>query len=180
MPLVTAGVFAQSGDPARIDRLYPAGNTLHAQFSWSYATPPLPRIHDGIAWTGEIAGNALLSTTANPALLAPGRTPIAAAVRTIFEPRFLQVLPHLDVTIPVGFGYRLFGRSAVDPTMNAGQGDISIGVTATVDQLWRGSLVLAHSLGKSNTTTTQYYAFDPARITDGYGDFLSVTIERKF
>lgn len=180
MPLVTAGVFAQSADAFRIDRLYPAGDTLHAQFSWSYATPPFPGIPDGIAWTGEIAGNALLSTTANPALLAPGRTPTAAAMRTIFEPRFLQALPHVDITTPVGLGYRLFGRSVVDPTMNAGQGDISVGVTATVDQMWRGSLVFAHTFGKSNTTTTQYYAFDPARVADGYGDFLSVTIERKF
>jgi hypothetical protein len=180
MPLVTAAIVVPDRDSVRLDRLYPAGDTLQAQFSWNYATGPLPGVLDGAVWTGEIAGNALLATTANPMRLMPGRTPVAAAFRTIFEPRFLQAAPGIDLTTPVGFGYRLFGRSAVDPTMDAGQGDISIGVTATLDQAWRGSITFAHSVGKPVTTTSQYYAFDPARVAQGYGDFLSITIERKF
>ncbi len=105
MPLVNAGIILQPGVEADNDShpRYPLGNTLHAQFSWDYATPPLPGISGGANWTGEIAANDLLSTTENADQLVPGRTRAAASLRTAFAPQFFQVWPRFDLTLPIGF-----------------------------------------------------------------------------
>jgi hypothetical protein len=181
MPLATAGIVQSPHaviEPP--ERPIPRGDTVHAQISWNALTPPLPLVPDGIRWTGEIAANGLLSVTANPRRLMPGRTDFAATARTVVEFQFLQAIPHVDITAPIGIGYRFAGHSAVDPTMNAGSGDISIGATATVDGTWRGAIAFAHAIGRAPTTTDQLYAFDPARLATGDGNFVSVVVERKF
>jgi hypothetical protein len=145
MPLVTGGVAdppAGRGSPSK-------GDMLHAQLSWTYATPPLPGVPAGANWSGEVAANARLARTASPAALDLDRTRYAGAIRTVFEPQFFQALPRLDITLPFGLGYNFFGLSSVDPSMNRGTGDVSLGVTATFDEVWKAALSATHYLGRA-------------------------------
>jgi hypothetical protein len=177
MPLVSEAIVVPSGGSGGVP--YPSGDTVQAQFSWSYATPPLPGIPAGASWTAEIAANDLVGGISNAGQPMPGRTRFAAAFRTVLAPQFFQVLPRLDLTLPVGFGYDLLGRSAVDPLMNHGAGDVELGVTATLEQVWRGSLQFTHYLGKPAVTLVPYDGTGVGR-PPGVGDFLSVSIDRSF
>lgn len=174
-PLVTAGVVlpAWGGSPP-----IPTGDTLQGQLSWTYVTPPLPGIPAGASWTGEIAANEV-TAAANADHLMPGRSRFAGALRTVLEPQFYQVVPRLDLSLPIGLGYGLWGRSAVDPTMTRGVGDIDIGIALRADQLWKASLGYTHYLGRSRALYLPYSqtaAADPLAA----GDFVALTVERSF
>ncbi|GGF20080.1 hypothetical protein GCM10011611_27630 [Aliidongia dinghuensis] len=181
MPLVNGGILVPPGVAAdnNAHALYPLGDTLHAQLSWTTETPPLPGIPGGARWSTEIAANRLLEVTANSTRLIPGRTADAAAFRTMFAPRFFQVLPGLDLTVPVQVGYNFLGLSETDPAMNRGTGDVGIAVTATLRQSWKASLGFTHYFGHSKNDFTP---FDPvgARRRLSYYDFFALTIERSF
>ena len=183
MPLVNGSVFIPASLAGVADNdshpHYPLGDTLHAQFSWNYVLSPSSFLSDGAVWTGEIAADRLIQTTANADQLAPGRTRTAAAVRSVFEPQFLQILPRIDLSTPIGIGYNFLGLSQIDPAMNRGTGDMTFGVTVTVDQVWKSTLSLTHYFGQSK--------FAPAPFGDGNGrralsdwDFIGATLERSF
>ncbi|HLY54140.1 MAG TPA: DUF1302 family protein [Stellaceae bacterium] len=176
MPLVTAGVVVPSGSSDLA--LQPIGDTFHAQLSFLYTTPPLPLIAAGATWTGEIALNDVLSAANAPEIM-PGRTRFAAAFRTVFEPQFYQVVPRLDLSVPIGIGYGLIGSSETDPTMTRRTGDISVGLTARFDQVWRAGIEFTHYLGRDQVP---YLPFQPNDAIDpvAAGDFLSLSVERKF
>ena len=181
MPLVNGGAFirppaagyAPAGGPDR----FPLGDTLQAQFSVIYTVPPIPGLPDGASWRGEIAANRLLGVTANPEHAAPGRTGTAAAFRSIFEPQFFRVLPRIDITVPVGIGYNFLGLSETDPAMNRGTGDVSFGVTATIDETWKGSAIFTHYFGQSKYPTVGIGG--PQQPLDDW-DYLRVSVERSF
>jgi hypothetical protein len=181
MPLVTGGVLVPSG--VRGDNndhpLYPVGDTLHAQVSWNYATPPLPGIPGGASWSAEIAANDRLDVTANDAALGPGRTRLAAALRTVFEPQFFQVLPRLDLTLPVGFGYNFLGLSSVDSTMNRGTGDVSLGVSAVFDQVWTAQFNVTHYFGHGKNALVPGDSSAAGPSLDQF-DFIAFSIQRTF
>lgn len=182
MPLVNGGILVPPSLARLADSgghpLYPVGDTLHAQFSWVYVVPPLPGLPAGARWTGEIAANHLLSTTANSRQLEPGRTRTAASFRTVFEPQFFQVLPRVDITVPIGFGYNFLGLSEVDPAMNRGTGDVSIGVTATIDQTWKVGLGLTHYFGWSKNDFVPFRPVGGEHLSNW--DFIGVTVQRSF
>jgi hypothetical protein len=173
MPLVTAAVVEDAaGAPI------PTGDTLHVNASWQYAVPPLPFLAGGATWSGELAANELIDAH-NPLDRMPGRSCSAAAIRTVFEAQFPQILPRVDMTVPLGLGYGLFGRSSVDPTMTAGLGDIDLGIAAIIDQAWHTSLTLSHYLGRDRAL---YLPYGPNAAGDplSAGDFVRLSIERKF
>jgi Protein of unknown function (DUF1302) len=183
MPLVNAGILLQppAGFSADNDDhpRYPVGDTLHAQFSWIYTTPPLPGIPGGASWSGEVAANDLLATTANADQLIPGRTRAAAALRTIFEPQFFQIWPRFDLTLPVGFGYNFLGLSEVDPSMNRGTADLTLGATLTFDQSWKFGLSATHYFGETGDTELPFNQPGIKRpLSDG--DFLALSVARSF
>src|SRR5208337_4932323 len=63
MPLVERGILSAYGEDGR----HPIGDTLHAQFSWVYVTPPLPWVSAGANWSGEVAANRVLGAITDPA-----------------------------------------------------------------------------------------------------------------
>lgn len=182
MVLVNQGILIEPPDLAIADNdrhaRYPLGDTLHAQFSWSYELAPLAELPGGAIWTGEIAANRLLATTANGDQLAGGRTRTAAAFRTVFEPRFFRVSPGLDLTMPISLGYNFLGLSLIDPSMNRGTGDIGIGVTAALDQTWRGSLTLTHYFGHTKNGAVLASPNDSEALSDW--DYAAITLRRTF
>ena len=146
---------------------YAAGNTLQAQLS-SVSTLSPNALWEGADLSAEIAANDRLSVTRSPALLAAGRDSFAAALRAVFEPHYYEVLPALDLSVPIGLGYNFAGRSSVDSSMNVGAGDLEIGVNVTYRTVWEGSLSFTRFLGP----------VDRQPFADR--SFVSISIQRTF
>jgi len=179
MPLVNGGIFTLPAAAASEDgrERFPLGDTLHGQFSWTYTVPPVPGLPDGASLRGEAAMNHLIDTTDNGDRLSPGRTRTAAAIRTVFEPQFFQVLPRVDITLPVGIGYNFLGLSETDPAMNRGTGDLDFGITATVDQAWKGAVTFTHYFGESKFPLV---GRGGPQQPLGNWDYIQVSVERSF
>jgi hypothetical protein len=170
MPLVTAAVTS--------DRV-PTGDTLHLNASWQYTTPPLPVIGAGALWSGEIALNQVASAT-DAAELLPGRTRFAAAFRTTIEPTFYQILPRIDLSVPLGFGYGLIGRSDIDPSMTSGVGTLQAGLSLHIDQAWRTTLDVTHYLGAQRALFIPFAFNQAADPLAAAGNFVRLSVERAF
>ena len=157
--------------PSSNNQFAPLGQTLHAQVSWIALLSPGP-LWDGGSFIGEIAWHRLQKVTANgtyangevlhaaPALgggplngvskLDENATRQAAAIRFIFEPQYFQVVSGLDLSVPIGLGYGLFGRS---PVINPGfsiyhGGDLSIGLKGDYLREWKVGLTYTKFIGK--------------------------------
>jgi hypothetical protein len=146
---------------------YAKGDTLHAQISSVNTLGP------GVAWnsadlSAEVAANYLLGVTQDANAFNFYRDRFAASFRILFEPHYFEVLPGLDLSIPLGLGYNAVGRSATDYTQNAGSGDLEIGISATYRSIWKASLTLTSFLGSPRD---QWLADR---------DFLAIRIERTF
>lgn len=185
MPLVSQALFLLPGGggvgygPARVapaapanpqsyDILsYPVGDTLQAQVSAvsTFAPGPLWQAAD---LSAEVAANDLLRVTSGASDLDASRSQFAAALRAVFEPHYYEVVPALDLSVPLGLGFGLVGNSSVDSSMNYGTGDMEVGVTATWRTVWIGSLTFTHYLGA------------PGRQPFADRDFISLGVERTF
>lgn len=140
-----------SSDPA-----YPLGNTWAGQTSAIYVSQGIPFDPGGVTVSGEVGFNHVLSVTANSAAITgPGngglsRTMTAANMEVVVTPNYYSVLPHLDISFPVGLAYNLFGRSMVDSTENHGTGSFTVGVTATYHVTWIANLTFYNNIGAAN------------------------------
>jgi hypothetical protein len=184
MPLVSVADFALAGaggtgyafeaapptayfrTPVTVDS-YPAGETFHAQLSTISNLSPTDW-WDGADLSAELAANDLLEVTQDRPDVNSARTRFAAAMRAVFEPHYYAVLPALDLSVPIGLGYDLVGRSSTDASLNAGAGDAELGVSATYRTVWQGSVTLTHFIGS------------PSRQPFADRDFISVSLERTF
>jgi hypothetical protein len=175
MPLVTGPV---PQPPGAGRPLVPRGDTLHGQLSWTAAIPPWQGVTDGMKWSGEVAANHLIAATAEAGRLTADRTRTAAAFRTVLEAQFFQVAPGLDLSLPLGLGFSFLGLSSVDPTMNRGTGDVSVGLTATYAEVWRASLTLTHYIGTAKTVFPYGVIAAGRPLSDA--DYLSLVIRRTF
>ena len=117
------------------------GTTVNAQISMQTQLAP-NRFADGTSLQVELASNQLVSY-ATP----PDRTRFALAVRAVITPQYFQVVPGLDLSVPVGFGLGLVGRSSVDASQNAGAGFVSVGLNATYHVVWEAALSFTHFIG---------------------------------
>lgn len=125
---------------------FATGTTLHANLSADAVLPP-SRFWQGAEWLAEIAADDVASVTGEPAALLPGRTRAAMALRTSFTPNYFEVLPNLDISLPLGLGIGLAGRSRIDSALSAGIGDVEAGVQLTYRRRWQGALSFTHFIG---------------------------------
>jgi hypothetical protein len=146
---------------------YAVGDTLQGQLSTVSVLSPGP-LWQGADLSAEIAANDRLNVTSGIAELSPSRDKFAAAMRAVLEPHYYEVLPALDLSLPIGLGYNLIGKSSVDSSMNNGAGDFELGVSATYQTVWQGSINFTHYLGP---TDRQPFADR---------DFISLSVERTF
>jgi hypothetical protein len=185
MPLVSQTLFAVPGGggggyglaqvaptgPANTqtydDLSYAVGDTLQAQLSTVSTLSPGP-LWQAADLSAEIAANDRLNITSGADELDQTRDRFAAALRAVFEPHYYEVLPALDLSVPIGLGYGLIGESSVDSSMNYGTGDVEIGVAATWRTVWEGSLTVTHYIGA------------PARQPFADRDFVSLNVQRTF
>jgi hypothetical protein len=179
--------FTGAGTPANNsdNPAYAVGNTAHANLSAIYVLPT-NQLFQGGTFLGEVAWNRTTSVTSKGSL-DPNTTRDATALRMIFEPAYYQVVTGLDITIPIGVGYNVDGRSSAVGQFNGGTahgGDASIGVNGTWRQDWKFGLSYTRFLGTAGTflknnpvTNTPVLSYAQA-LKDR--DFISFNIKRSF
>lgn len=178
--VVVAGTANNDGHPA-----YAVGKTAHAQVSAVYLLETT-RLWEGGVLLAEVAWNRRLSIDKNESALDPNTTRDATAFRVVFSPAYYQVLPGLDINIPIGLGYNPDGKSSAIFAFNGGVkhgGDFSIGVTGEYEQVWQFGLNYVHYIGRENSlltppnSPTAFLSYDqPLRDRN----FLSLNIKRTF
>ncbi|WP_434576946.1 DUF1302 domain-containing protein [Pseudomonas sp. Z5-35] len=134
LQVVTPGIQADGGD----DALFARGKTAHANLSAIYLLSPTA-FWDGGSALAELAWNRTLSVTENAAALDSNTTRDATALRVLMEPAYFQIVDGVDLTVPIGMGIVLDGRSsAVNKSGfgNTHSGDWSVGLKATYLQRW--------------------------------------------
>ncbi|WP_433868128.1 DUF1302 domain-containing protein [Ralstonia wenshanensis] len=183
MPLTATGnvvVDPTGTGDGRGNPLYPVGNTFHAQLSAISVLPASP-LWQGASFVSEIAFNRRLSITKNASQLDPNVTRDASAVRFVFQPEYFQVLPGLDIQVPLGVGFGLSGFSSVNGVgMPARRtGDLSFGIKGTYQKVWNGSLTFTHFYGKGGGVID-----GSAQLTGNQvykdRDFVALSIQRTF
>lgn len=159
--------------------LYAVGNSAHAQVNWMASLGPsfIAREAD---FLGEVAWNRLTSITRNASAIDPLYTRDATNIRVVYEPKYRQVYPGLDLSVPVGVGYGLNGNSAVVGSfLGEHVGDLTFGLKGVYLDVWRISLNYTHYFGAKGTAIN----------SDGHGsykqsladrDFIALSVNRTF
>ncbi|MBU2065006.1 MAG: DUF1302 domain-containing protein [Gammaproteobacteria bacterium] len=134
LQVVAPGVAADNAD----DALYAKGRTAHINLSTIYLLSP-SSFWDGGSVLAELAWNRTLSVTDNRNALDSNTTRDATALRILAEPAYFQVADGIDLTVPIGVGVVLDGRSSAVSKAGFGNthaGDWSVGLKATYLQRW--------------------------------------------
>lgn len=136
---------------------YAVGRTAHLNISVLGSVPRTPLWGEATI-VGEIAWNRVLNITKNATAADPNATRDGVAMRVVFEPKYRQVLPGLDLGVPIGIGYAPKGSRPMAMTPNAwipeGGGDISIGLNGTYLDSWNFGLNYTHYYGTARTFNT--------------------------
>lgn len=187
MPLVATGntviVPASLGADGGDDAAFPKGRTLHANLSAISVLAATP-LWDGASFIGEFAYNRRLSVTDNKDQLDPEATRDAGALQFIFTPEYFQVAPGLDLQVPIGVSYGMFGRSSVNGALfpaNHG-GNISVGLKAEYQKTWQASLGFTHYYGPDGSIVKYDTAVPELSYDNFHGDrdFVSLSVQRTF
>lgn len=187
MPLVATGntviVPASLGADGGDDAAFPKGRTLHANLSAISVLAATP-LWDGASFIGEFAYNRRLSVTDNKDQLDPEATRDAGALQFIFTPEYFQVAPGLDLQVPIGVSYGMFGRSSVNGALfpaNHG-GNISVGLKAEYQKTWQASLGFTHYYGPDGSIVKYDTAVPELSYNNFHGDrdFVSLSVQRTF
>jgi hypothetical protein len=128
---------------------YATGETLQALVSFERQLRP-GRLWDGAVLTAEFAATHLPRVETYPENRLDGTTQTATAFEVVFAPRYFQVLPGLDLSPRLGVQIGLSGRSAVDPGMVAGTGNLTLSVSGTYRSVWDGGISFTHFIGPPN------------------------------
>jgi hypothetical protein len=182
-PLAPNGGVVVTGDMAADNNsnpLYPIGDSLHAQLSMVniYGGSAL---WDGAVLVGEVAFNRRLKVKQNKERLDPNTTRDAYSLRFTFEPQYFQVLPGIDVQMPITVGYSPYGRSSVTPLAFAPErsGDFTVALKADYQKRWYASLSYTNFFGDGGpiVDTDNNYTFEQT-LKDR--DFVAFSIQRTF
>lgn len=175
---------------------YAVGKTAHLNVSTIWTLQPTALWREAML-IGEVAWNRVLSCDKNCVSPAPGAAPAldpngsrdAWGLRMVFTPMYRQVMPGLDLGVPIGLGWAPKGsRSlALGPGVlpPSGGGDITLGLTAVYHNAWNINLAYTHFFGRADTLLSS----DPARASAPpftYGqtlrdrNFVSLNVRRTF
>jgi hypothetical protein len=192
-PILTCGT-------SKNDPCFAVGDSAHLQVSGIYVLQP-SSLWQGGALLGELAYNHRLRVTKDIFAIGPGGTNAglggldlnttkgAFALRLLFEPQYFQVMPGVDLSVPIGLGYNFGGRSSTVFNFAGGTseaGDYSIGVKGTWQNTWRMALTYSDFFGKAKTFTETLVpgAGSPRQLTFGQTladrAFLAFSLSRTF
>ncbi len=187
MPLVASGntviVPASFGADGGDDAAFPKGRTMHVNLSAISVLAATP-LWDGASFIGEFAYNRRLSVTDNKDQLDPEATRDAGALQFIFTPEYFQVAPGLDLQMPIGVSYGMFGRSSVNGALfpaNHG-GNVSVGLKAEYQKTWQASVGFTHYYGPDGSVIKYDTAVPELSYNNFHGDrdFVSLSVQRTF
>lgn len=166
---------------------YARGNSLHLNLS-AISLFSGNGFWGGASLVGEFAYNQLLDVTYSPVFAPTAPNPLnnthtnsASAIRVVFQPEFFQVMPGVDLQVPIGLGYGLSGRSAVTQLSPENGGDFTIGFNATINRTWKAGLSYAHyfgSEGSAPSAAPSTYASYKQYYADR--DFIAFTLQTTF
>ncbi len=161
--------------------LYAVGNSFHFNFSTLYVAPE-SRLWNSASLLAELAGNNVMQVTQNLRAVDPNTSATAVAMRAVFSPTYYQVLPSLDMSVPVGIGFNPAGNSRAVAAFNGGArlgGDTSIGAQFVYRQNWRAGVNYTRYFGSPGSAITpeNTNTFKQA-LADR--DFISITLSRSF
>lgn len=131
--------------------LYAVGNTAHLNVNGIYVMEPSD-LWDGGSFVGELAMNRTMKVKKNRTALDPNTTSNAASLRMVFTPAYFQVLPGLDLEVPMGLGWNFLGRSSAIGNFGGGSskaGDFSLGLKGTYQSDWEFSMNYVGYFGKA-------------------------------
>ena len=98
----------------------------------------------------------------------------------VYEPQYRQVLPGLDLSVPLGFAYFPRGTSSVIGNFGPDKGgDMSIGLGATYLDAWRCRLSYTHYYG-SEKGFKDADGFNSFKQSLGDRDFIAFSFWRTF
>lgn len=147
------------------------GDTVHAQVSAIYVGRA-SSLWDGVSLAGELAGHRLVRTTQNKEQRDSSLDDYALGMRGLATLQYYQVLPGLDLDVPIGLGYNFAGRSPIAAAYNNygshEGGDFSIGVTGIYQYDWKVGLNMTHFFGDDKDS---YYSGR---------DFVMASVTRTF
>ena len=146
---------------------YALGNTLHGQVS-SVTTLPPASAWNSADFSVELAANYILHVTDNEAAVDLSQDRFAAQIRTLFEPHYFEVLPDLELSLPLGVGYDLAGEYSSNYLEKSGAGDIEAGISTSYMSVW-----------KANLTFTCFFG-SPTHQPLADRNFISISVERTF
>ncbi|AQY66226.1 MULTISPECIES: DUF1302 domain-containing protein [Pseudomonas] len=187
MPLVASGntviVPESAGADGNKHAAFPVGRTLHMNLSAVSVLSASP-MWDAASFLGEIAFNRRLSITDNKDQLDPLATRDATALQFIFSPEYFQVLPGLDVQLPVGLSYGLSGRSSVNGVLFPSEhgGNVSFGIKGEYQKTVQASLNFTHYYGPAGSIIRYDTPAPELSYKNFHGDrdFISLSIQRTF
>lgn len=166
--------------------LYAIGRTGHINLSAIKVLEP-SSLWDGGDIVAEYAFNRTMKVKRNHAARAANTTRNASAVRVLFTPAYFQVIPGLDLEVPLGVGYNFGGRSSAVANFNGGTsnaGDFRVGLTGTYQSDWEFGINYIGYFGKTGTylealptSAGAQLSFDQA-LKDR--DFISLNVKRAF
>ncbi|TPV61948.1 DUF1302 domain-containing protein [Aestuariibacter sp. GS-14] len=162
---------------------FPRGDTFH--FNASMITILNENsVWDAASFIGEFAFNRRLNISENADQLDPLATENASAIQFVFVPDYFQVLPGLDLQVPIGFGYGIDGRSSVNGVLFPAEhgGNASIGLKGDYNRTWRFAVNFTKYLGEAGSVI-QYDTPVPTlsyKNFHGDRDFISLSVQRTF
>lgn len=160
---VRAGVPADNNDQP----LYAVGNTVHAQVSVVYPLPPTS-LWDASTVSAEVGAVRRTSITKNAGNIDPSRDVSAWGFSVNFTPSYFQVLPNLDLNVPISLSYNPRGRSPASAFNGHKTGSLSIGLSGEYQKVWNMNLRYTTYIGPESRQP----------LSDR--DFVSLSIQRTF
>ncbi|OGB67029.1 MAG: hypothetical protein A2496_02100 [Burkholderiales bacterium RIFOXYC12_FULL_60_6] len=166
---------------------YAKGRTGHVNFSWLATFGPNALARESV-FLGELAWNRVLSSTDPTNHLDATRTRDASAIQFIYTPSYRQVLPGLDIGVPVGLRYALDGNSSITGLGwgPKGTGSATLGLEGTYQGVWQFTLGYTHFIGKAEPFVDYRPLLTGGTPTFTSGntladrDFLSFSLRRTF
>ncbi len=156
--------------------LYAVGRTAHLNLSLTNAFGKTS-YWDNAQLTFEAGGNRVLSITKNRAAFNDATTRDAWGFRVLLTPNYYQVMPGLDLSVPMGLGWNPKGKTGVVAGFNGGAheaGDMNIGLGGVYLGLTRFSLTYTSFIGTTRTPANPFGQVLSDR------DYISFTLQRTF
>jgi hypothetical protein len=164
---------------------YATGKTAHINVSWLASLGPNFLARE-TSFIGELAWNRVLSANDPQAELDAGRTRDATALQFIFSPGYRQILPGLDLNVPIGLRYTVAGNSSITPWDAKGNGSATLGLEGNYLGVWQFTMNYTHFIGNAVPFVDYSPLLSGGSAIYGQGnsladrDFLAFSLRRTF